>query len=71
MRHDRELPPKARIGSVTALGLVFIAAAAVLLIADTGHLSRRLPTQLPPRSVALLPLTVGILFLVLGLAFSS
>ena len=55
---------------MTVLGLVFIAAAAVLLVADTGQLSSRLPTQVPPRAFALLPLGLGVLFLLLGLAFS-
>jgi hypothetical protein len=56
---------------VTALGIVFIAAAAVLLLADAGRLSSRLPTQVPPRAYALLPLAVGVLLLLLGLAYSS
>jgi hypothetical protein len=56
---------------VTALGLLFVAAAGVLVVGDSGRLSQRLPTQWPPRSFALLPLAVGILFLVLGLAFGS
>jgi hypothetical protein len=56
---------------MTVLGIVFIAAAAVLLVADAGRLSARLPTQVPPRWVALLPLAVGVLLLLLGLAFSG
>jgi hypothetical protein len=55
----------------TVLGFLFIAAAAVLLLIDTGHLSRRLPMQVPPRGFALLPLGLGILLLLLGFAFSS
>ena len=54
---------------MTVVGLVFIAAAAVLLVADAGRLSARLPTQVPPRAFALLPLAAGVLLLVLGLAY--
>ena len=56
---------------MTVLGLVLIGAAALLLVADTGRLSARLPTQVPPRTFALLPLAAGVLLLLLGLAFSS
>ena len=55
---------------MTVLGVVFIAAAALLLLADTGRLSARLP-QVPPRGFALLPLGVGVLLVLLGLAFGS
>jgi hypothetical protein len=56
---------------VTVLGLVFIAAAVVLLMADAGHLSSRLPTQVPPKAFALVPLGVGVLLLLIGLAYST
>jgi hypothetical protein len=56
---------------VTALGIVFIAAAAVPLLADAGRLSQRMPTQVPPRALALLPLAVGVVLLVLGIAYSG
>ena len=56
---------------MTALGAVLIAAAALLLLADTGQLSARLPTQVPPRTFALLPLAAGVLFLLLGVAYGS
>ena len=56
---------------MTVLGLVFIAAAALLLMADAGRLSSRLPTQVAPRAFALLPLGLGVLFLLLGLAYSN
>jgi hypothetical protein len=56
---------------VTALGIVFIAAAAVLLVADAGRLSHRMPTQVPPRTLALLPLAVGVVLLLLGVAYSG
>jgi hypothetical protein len=57
--------------SMTALGLVFVAAAALILIADTGRLSARLPTQVPPRAFALLPLALGAVLLLVGLAYSA
>ena len=56
---------------MTALGVVFIAAAALLLLADTGRLSARMPTQVPPRAFALLPLALGVVLLLLGLAYSA
>ena len=56
---------------MTALGIVFIAAAAVLLAADAGRLSRRMPTQVPPRVLALLPLAVGVVLLLLGIAYGG
>ena len=56
---------------MTALGIALIAVAAVLLLLDAGRLSQRMPTQVPPRGLALVPLGLGILFLLVGLAFSS
>lgn len=56
---------------MTALALVLIAAAALLLLADSGRLSSRMPTQVPPRAFALLPLAVGVLLLLVGLAYST
>jgi hypothetical protein len=56
---------------VTVLGVVFIAAGAVLLMADAGRLSSRLPTQVPPKAFALVPLGLGVLFLLIGLAYST
>jgi hypothetical protein len=60
-----------RWAPVTVLGVVFIAAAALLLLVDAGRLSSRMPTQVPPRAFALLPLAVGLLLLLLGLAYSA
>ena len=65
---DRLVPT---LRAVTVLGLVFIAAAAVLLMADAGRLSSRLPTQVPPKAFALVPLGVGVLLLLIGLAYST
>jgi hypothetical protein len=56
---------------MTVFGLVFVAAAALLLVADTGRLSSRLPTQVPPKAFALLPLAVGVVLLLVGLAYGS
>ena len=50
---------------------MFIAAAALLLFADAGRLSSRMPTQVPPRAFALVPLAVGVVLLLLGLAYSA
>jgi hypothetical protein len=54
---------------VTWLGVVLIVAAVVLLLADWGRLSDRMPTQVPPRAFALLPLCSGVVLLVVGLAY--
>ena len=50
------------------LGLVLIAVAGVLLLADSGGLSRRMPTQVPPRRFALVPLVGGLLLLAYAVA---
>jgi hypothetical protein len=50
------------------LGLVLIAVAGVLLVADWDGLSRRMPTQVPPRRFALVPLVGGVLLVAFSLA---
>ena len=49
------------------VGLIFIAAAAVIAMADSGQLSRRMPTQVPPRALACVPLVVGAALVAAGL----
>jgi hypothetical protein len=53
---------------VLRLGLLLIAAAVVLLLADWGGLSRRMPTQVPPSRFALVPLVGGVLLVAFALA---
>jgi hypothetical protein len=42
--------------------------AGVLLLADWGGLSGRLPTQVPPRRFALVPLVAGLLLVAYAVA---
>ena len=49
------------------VGLILIGVAAVMAIADSGQLSRRMPTQVPPRVFACVPLVVGVALVAAGL----
>jgi hypothetical protein len=51
---------------MTVLGLLLVAAGALLVLADADGISRRLPTQVPPRSFARYPIAVGVALIVLG-----
>jgi hypothetical protein len=51
----------------TILGALLVVAAGVVAAGDSDGLSQRLPTQVPPRRVALYPLIAGALLLTLGL----
>lgn len=56
-----------------ALGVILLVVAAVIAVADSGGLSSRMPTQVPRRRVAVVPLVVGVALLVVaavGLATS-
>ena len=57
-------------GTMALLGGLLVAAAALLAVADTGGVSGRLPTQLPPRRLAWYPFVVGAVLLVLVAAGS-
>jgi len=45
---------------VLAVGLILIGLAVVMAVADSDHLSWRMPTQVPPRAYASVPLLVGL-----------
>ena len=49
------------------VGLILIGLAAVMALADSGQLSRRMPTQVPPRALAAVPLLVGVALVAAGL----
>jgi hypothetical protein len=42
------------------VGLILIGVAAVMAMADSDQLSRRMPTQVPPRALAAIPLVGGV-----------
>jgi uncharacterized membrane protein HdeD (DUF308 family) len=52
---------------VVVLGLAFVAAALVLVLMDWDGLSKRMPTQVPPRGLAIVPLLLGIALVAVGL----
>jgi hypothetical protein len=49
------------------VGLILIGLAAVMAPADSGELSRRMPTQVPPRALASVPLVIGVALVAAGL----
>ena len=49
------------------VGLILIGVAAVMAMADSGQLSGRLPTQVPPRALASAPLVIGVALVAAGL----
>jgi hypothetical protein len=49
------------------LGLILIGVAAVMAMVDSGQLSRRMPTQVPPRGLAAVPLVIGVVLVTAGL----
>ena len=53
-------------GTVTLLGFLLLAAGALLAIADGDGISRRMPTQVPPRSFARYPIAAGLALIVIG-----
>jgi hypothetical protein len=54
------------IESVIVLGVVFIGVAVVLVLMDWNGLSTRMPTQVPPRGLAAVPLVVGVALVAAG-----
>jgi hypothetical protein len=52
--------------ALTIVGLLLLATAALIAIADTGGMSRSMPTQVPPRRFARYPLVAGVILLVFG-----
>lgn len=45
---------------VMVLGLILVGIAAIVAVADSGKLSRRMPTQVPPRALAVVPFLLGV-----------
>ena len=48
------------------VGLILIGLAGVMAMADSGQLSGRMPTQVPPRALASVPLAVGVALVAAG-----
>ena len=53
-------------GRIAVLGFVVVASSVLIAIADVGGMSRRMPTQIPPRRVAMYPLVAGVALLVIA-----
>jgi hypothetical protein len=45
---------------MVAVGLILVGMGVALVLADWGDLSKRMPTQVAPRSIAAVPLAVGV-----------
>jgi hypothetical protein len=45
---------------MTVVGFLLVGLGAILVLADSGQLSRRMPTQLPPRALAPVALLLGV-----------
>jgi hypothetical protein len=50
-----------------ALGLVGIGLALILMFMDWDGLSKRMPTQVPPRTLASVPLALGVILELAGI----
>lgn len=55
------------MSAVVLLGLLLIGIGSVVLLLDWNGLSRRMPTQVPPRALAAVPLVVGSVLVAAGL----
>ena len=53
-------------GALAVVGVLLIATGAVIAVADTGRLSDRMPTQVPPRRLARYPVVAGVALLAIG-----
>jgi hypothetical protein len=51
---------------LAVLGTLLVLAAVVLVVADSGDLSSKMPTQVPPRRFARSPLTAGIVLIAIA-----
>jgi hypothetical protein len=49
------------------LGVIFLGLALVLVLMDWDGLSKRMPTQVPPRALASVPLVLGLALVAAGL----
>ena len=57
--------------SLGLVGLVLLSAAGVIILVDSGGMSRRMPTQVPPRRIALYPFIAGVTLLVIAIVGSA
>jgi hypothetical protein len=54
-----------------SIGVILLAVAGVLVLADWGRFSERMPTQVPPRRVAWYPFAAGLVMIVTGLTIAA
>jgi hypothetical protein len=52
--------------TLTVVGMLLVASAAAMALADSDNLSTRMPTQVPPRRLARYPFGAGVALLTLG-----
>lgn len=60
-------PPTIR--PMTVLGLILLGVGVIMVVAASGGLSNRMPTQVPPRAVAAVPLLLGVALIVADLLY--
>ena len=51
------------------LGLMLVGLGVIIVLAASGDLSKRMPTQVPPRAIAAVPLLAGAALIVADLTF--
>lgn len=54
---------------MTVLGLLLLGVGVIMVVAASGGLSNRMPTQVPPRAVAAVPLLLGVALIVADLLY--
>ena len=52
---------------MTVLGFILLGVGVVMVVAASGGVSERMPTQVPPRALAALPLLLGVVLIVADL----
>ena len=52
--------------TLVLVGMLLLAAGAVIVVGDSDGLSSRMPTQVPPRSFARYPTIAGLVLVVIG-----
>lgn len=58
-------------GRFAVLGFLLLASSGLIVVADIGGMSRRMPTQVPPRRIALYPFIAGVTLLVIAIVGSA
>jgi hypothetical protein len=51
------------------LGLMLMGVGVIMVLAASGGLSKRMPTQVPPRAMAAVPLLLGVALVVADLIY--